>query len=387
MAGLADFSLIDIASSVVLVLGSALTLYLMQTNLRKTEEHMPGVNSAFWLLGLSVFSFSLSSLSSLVLVEVYHNSSFPTVADLFGIVAYISFLIFLLRIMFPGHANMWLATLAGATLLSFQALLLQYILTVRNEVATSVILQFFYILLGFTFTVISIYVSHKYRRMAPSLLLVTIGVFSISQLAGNWFYSASVSSGGTALAQSKELGALLVRMASALSLGLGVPLAFAAMEGISFFDRKLLGSKRFQLALGVMVLVCYLLLSSLYFVSTIFPQGTVASPYGGVREAALRENLASAQGAFQIYLIFAILLGYSQSSLKIQEFQEQIMQMNKVLDKTVAERTRQLNVHLSELENFKELTVGRELKMIGLKRQLRACEREFHKIMRRGGGN
>jgi len=362
---------LDLGVTGVFAIGAMLTLYQMQIRMKRSNELMPGVSSSFWLLGLAIFSLALAQASSTMLVGFYGNTNFPSVSDLFEIVGYIAFLIFLLRLMFPGDANMWLATLAAAILLSFQALLLQYILTVRQEVSMSIILQFFYILLGFTFTVISLYVSRKYSSTAVWAVPIALGVFSIAQLSGNWFYSSSISTGGTALAQSREIGALLVRIASALSLGLGIPLAFAAMENSKLTWRGLLGQRQFQLAAGVMILVVYLLVSSTYFMTIALPSGTDAARSLERRETALRENLISAQGAFQIYLIFAILLGYSQTSLHSQEFQEQIMNLNKTLDRTVAERTEQLKIRLSELEKFKRITVGRELRMVDLKNKLR----------------
>lgn len=361
----------DLGITGVFAVGAVLALYQMQIRMKKSNDLMPGVSSSFWLLGLAIFSLTLAQASSTMLVGFYGNTNFPSVSDLFEIVGYIAFLIFLLRLMFPGDANMWLATLAAAILLSFQALLLQYILTVRQEVSMSIILQFFYILLGFTFTVISLYVSRKYSNTAVWAVPLALGVFSIAQLSGNWFFSASVSSGGTALAQSREIGALLVRAASALSLGLGIPLAFTSMENAKLAWRSLLGQRQFQLAAGVMMLAIYLLVSSTYFMTIALPSGAAASRNLEMRETALRENLISAQGAFQIYLIFAILLGYSQTSLHTQEFQEQILNLNKTLDRTVAERTDQLKARLGELEKFKRITVGRELRMVELKDRLR----------------
>ncbi|GEM_PF-4465341 len=364
----------NILIAAVYSIGAILAIRQMQMRTKKSDAIMPGVMSAFWLLGLAIFSLAVGSVANFLLVDIYQHDNFPSVADLFNIVGYLGFLIFLLRLLFPGEANMWLATVAAAAILSFQALLLQYIVTIRADVPMSVILQFMYILLGFTFSIITIYLSRRHNDTPAKMIMLSLGVFSLSQLAGNWFFSSSISVGGTALAQSKELGAILVRAASALTIGLGVPLGFATIEGWSAISPgRLMHSRPFQLAVCVFALVVYLVISTIYLVSTNLVTLQPNNLTGGT-ESLLRDNMISAQGAFQIYLIFAIVLGYSQSSLRRQEFEERIIQMNKELDRTVAERTEELKKRLVELEKFKKLVIGRELKMVELKKKVGTLE-------------
>lgn len=376
MASLEPMQIANLGIAAVYAIGAVLVMNQMQLRLKKSEPIMPGVMSSFWLLGLAIFSLAVGSMANFLLIDIYGYTNFPTVADLFNIVGYLGFLIFLLRLLFPGEANMWLATVAAAAILSFQALLLQYIVTIRADVPMAVILQFMYILLGFTFAIITLYLSRRHQHSQASIIMASLGVFALSQLAGNWFFSSSVSVGGMALAQSKEIGALLVKAASALTLSLGVPLGFAAIEGWETFNPgRLLHTRSFQLAVCVAALVVYLLISTIYLVSSDL---TTSAPVVQMMEKSgedlLRDNMISAQGAFQIYLIFAIMLGYSQSSLRRQEFEDRIMQMNRELDRTVGERTEELKTRLVELEKFKMLVIGRELRMVELKKKIKRLE-------------
>jgi len=49
---------------------------------------------------------------------------------------------------------------------------------------------------------------------------------------------------------------------------------------------------------------------------------------------------------------------------------KELQELNKSLEEKVQERTRELQERLNELERFHRLTVGRELKMIELKKEL-----------------
>lgn len=347
-------------------IGAAVLLYQMQLRLKKSEALAPGITSSYWLLALVAFSLALSHIANLLLVDVHNNSNFPSIADLFSIIGYFAFLIFLLRSIFAGEGRAWLSTIAAAAILSFQALLLHYIFIIRYDVPMSVILQFLYILLGFSFTIMSIFLSQRHRGTPLSAIFLSLGVFSIAQLGGNWFFSSSVSAGGTALLQSREIGAILMRAASALSIGLAVPFAMWGIEG-RISPLKILSSRQFQLAAGVMALSGYLLVSSIYLM-TVNPAASPEFNLSLPTEELLKNNMIAAQGTFQIYIIFAILLGYSQASLRRQEFEEKILEMNRQLDHTVAERTAELNIRLAELEKFKRLTIDREIRMVELKK-------------------
>lgn len=55
---------------------------------------------------------------------------------------------------------------------------------------------------------------------------------------------------------------------------------------------------------------------------------------------------------------------------KIKERTKELNELKNSLEKTVAERTGELQIKLAELEKFKKLTIGRELKMIELKKEI-----------------
>ncbi|MEK7635525.1 MAG: HAMP domain-containing protein [Patescibacteria group bacterium] len=61
---------------------------------------------------------------------------------------------------------------------------------------------------------------------------------------------------------------------------------------------------------------------------------------------------------------------------RIHERTEDLIKLKNNLEIIVFERTRELQEKLTELEKFKELTVGRELKMIELKKKLKELQRE-----------
>lgn len=61
---------------------------------------------------------------------------------------------------------------------------------------------------------------------------------------------------------------------------------------------------------------------------------------------------------------------------RIHERTEDLVKLKSNLEITVFERTKELQEKLSELEKFKELTVGRELKMIELKKKLEELKRK-----------
>ena len=55
---------------------------------------------------------------------------------------------------------------------------------------------------------------------------------------------------------------------------------------------------------------------------------------------------------------------------KVTERTAELMKLKENLEKTVEERTKELQVKLEELERFHDLTVGREMKMIELKKEI-----------------
>ena len=61
---------------------------------------------------------------------------------------------------------------------------------------------------------------------------------------------------------------------------------------------------------------------------------------------------------------------------RIHDRTEDLIKLKNNLEIIVFERTKELQEKLAELEKFKELTVGRELKMIELKKKLKELQRE-----------
>ena len=68
-------------------------------------------------------------------------------------------------------------------------------------------------------------------------------------------------------------------------------------------------------------------------------------------------------------------IGYFVALFDITE----IKKFREELDEKVKERTKELQEKINELEKFHELTVGRELKMIELKKEIERLERELEK--------
>ncbi|MDD5145417.1 MAG: hypothetical protein PHF44_01000 [Candidatus Pacebacteria bacterium] len=65
--------------------------------------------------------------------------------------------------------------------------------------------------------------------------------------------------------------------------------------------------------------------------------------------------------------------------LKIEERTKELTEMSEILGKQGDERTRELQEKIKELERFNKLTVGRELKMIELKEEVKKLTEELNK--------
>lgn len=57
--------------------------------------------------------------------------------------------------------------------------------------------------------------------------------------------------------------------------------------------------------------------------------------------------------------------------IKVKARTRELQELNKTLEKQVGDRTKELKKRLDELERFNKAVVGRELKMIELKKELK----------------
>lgn len=81
---------------------------------------------------------------------------------------------------------------------------------------------------------------------------------------------------------------------------------------------------------------------------------------------------------FSMFIILGIILLNSLSRERQQK--EELEKLNKELDRRVRERTRELEEKVEELNKFYRLTIGREMKMIELKKKIEELEKERKEI-------
>lgn len=67
---------------------------------------------------------------------------------------------------------------------------------------------------------------------------------------------------------------------------------------------------------------------------------------------------------------------FNQMTRDLKESRKEIEKYSKVLEKEVAERTKELEAKIDDLERFSKVGVGRELKMIELKKRIRELEKK-----------
>ncbi|MBZ9578676.1 HAMP domain-containing protein [Patescibacteria group bacterium] len=63
--------------------------------------------------------------------------------------------------------------------------------------------------------------------------------------------------------------------------------------------------------------------------------------------------------------------------IKVKARTEELEELTKSLDEQVKERTKELHQRVEELERFQKLTIGRELKMVELKKEIERLEKEL----------
>ena len=65
--------------------------------------------------------------------------------------------------------------------------------------------------------------------------------------------------------------------------------------------------------------------------------------------------------------------------MKVKARTQELMELSKNLEKQVKERTKELQGKVEEMERFNKLAVGRELKMIELKKGIKEIKEQLKK--------
>jgi HAMP domain-containing protein len=131
---------------------------------------------------------------------------------------------------------------------------------------------------------------------------------------------------------------------------------------------------------GLMISILIMLLSLvLAIVTGIYLSRRITRPIIGLRDAATkigqgaldtkievksRDEIGELAGAFR-----QMMYDLKKSRAKLEDY-------SKNLEKQVAERTKELQTKMEELERFNRLAVGRELRMIELKKRIQELEGE-----------
>ena len=76
---------------------------------------------------------------------------------------------------------------------------------------------------------------------------------------------------------------------------------------------------------------------------------------------------------------------FNQMTRDLKESRKEIERYSKGLEKEVAERTKDLKAKIDDLERFSKLSVGRELRMVDLKKRIRELEEKLKKHETEGG--
>ncbi len=70
--------------------------------------------------------------------------------------------------------------------------------------------------------------------------------------------------------------------------------------------------------------------------------------------------------------------------IRVKARTRELEELAQTLDEKVKERTKELQKRIDELERFHRLTVGREMKMIELKKRIKELEKELNKYKKHG---
>lgn len=90
---------------------------------------------------------------------------------------------------------------------------------------------------------------------------------------------------------------------------------------------------------------------------------------------------------FVLFILFSfvgyLLIRATYSEIKKKEEAEklskELAELNLTLEERVKERTKELQKRIEELERFHRLTVGREMRMMELKKEIEALKKELEK--------
>ncbi len=121
--------------------------------------------------------------------------------------------------------------------------------------------------------------------------------------------------------------------------------------------------------------IAYLFVILLYF----FLNYTVIAPINEINKGL--ESVAHGKFDYKIRTrsddeIGELAQSFNNMKKELQKSKKEIEEYSKDLEKKVRQRTHELNQRIEELEKFHKLTIGRELKMIELKKELRKLKNE-----------
>ena len=117
----------------------------------------------------------------------------------------------------------------------------------------------------------------------------------------------------------------------------------------------------------------------LIFVLIVGLRIKVVNPVKKLKEAALKISKGNLNTKVQVRSkneLGDLALTFNQMTKDLKELNHTIAKHNKELEREVEKRTEEINKKSNELESFNKIAVGRELKMIELKKELRKFKKE-----------
>ncbi len=130
----------------------------------------------------------------------------------------------------------------------------------------------------------------------------------------------------------------------------------------------------FQIIIASMILIIFAILLSIIFSKTIVtPIVTIKNATKKIIQGNLdyQLNLKSKDEIGELASVF------NQMTCDLKKSRVQLEEYSKNLENTIKERTKELQSRNEELEKFNKLTVGRELRMIDLKKKIKELEEQL----------